>query len=267
VNIVYSVVSLGGLALIFGLFLTIASKKFYIKVDPKIEHIASILPNANCGACGYPGCDNFAKAVVEGEAPVNGCVVGGQETADKVSEIMGVAAGSITPMVAVVQCLGGEDIAVRRSKYYGVSSCKEVDILGGDKGCEYGCLGYGDCVDACPFDAMKMGENGLPIVNEERCTGCGECAKACPRGIMALIPIDQKIYLGCVSEERGKDVSNVCKAGCIGCTLCSRVVPEGTITMDGYIPVIHYDKVEDWDGLQPAIDKCPTKTFVIREEV
>jgi len=265
INIVYSVVSLGGLALVFGFFLTVASKKFYVKVDPKIEQISEILPNANCGACGYPGCDNFAKAVVEGKAPANGCVVGGQETADKISEILGIESASVTPMIAVVQCLGDREIAVRRSEYYGVSSCKEAEILGGDKGCEYGCLGFGDCVEACPFEAMRMGENGLPIVIEERCTGCGECVKACPRGIMALVPENQKIYLGCISKERGKDVSSVCKLGCIGCTLCTRVVPEGTITMDGYIPIIHYDKIKNWDEIQPVIDKCPTKTFVVRE--
>ena len=263
-NIVYSVLSLGGLALFFGIFLTIASKKFYVEVDPRVEEIANILPNANCGACGYPGCDGFATAVVKGEAPVNGCVVGGQEVADRISAILGVESAAVKPMVAVVQCLGNKDVAVRRSEYYGVNSCKEADLIGGDKGCEYGCLGYGDCVEACLFDAMYMDKNGLPVVIEDKCTGCGECVKACPRGIMTLIPKDQKIFLGCVSKDRGKDVSDVCKVGCIGCTLCARVVPEGTIKMQGYIPIIYYDKVENWDDLQPAVDKCPTKTFVVR---
>ncbi|MCD6399937.1 RnfABCDGE type electron transport complex subunit B [candidate division WOR-3 bacterium] len=260
-----SIMTLGGLGLVFGLFLTYAGKKFHVEVDPRVTEIRNVLPGANCGGCGAPGCDQFAEGVVAGKYPVNGCVVGGQETADKIAKIMGVEATMVEPKVAVVRCLGDFETAKRFAEYNGISTCKAMDLIGGNKGCVYGCLGLGDCVESCPFNAMYMGENGLPVVIEENCTGCGECVRACPKGIMELIPKNQKVYLACVSPERGTDVSSVCSKGCIGCTLCSRVVPEGQITMNGYIPILHYDKVENPDDLMPAVEKCPTKTFVVRK--
>ena len=259
-----SILFLGGLALVFGLFLTYSARKFHVELDPRIEKILDVLPMANCGACGAPGCEPFAEGVVSGKYPVSGCVVGGQEVADEIAALLGVEAGMVVPKVAVVQCLGDRETAKRFAEYTGISTCKALDLIGGDKGCVYGCLGLGDCVEACIFNAMYMGENGLPVVIEDNCTGCGECVRACPKGIMALVPKDAPIYLGCVSPERGKDVSDVCSKGCIGCSLCARVVPEGNITMDGFLPVIHYEKVENPDDLKPAVEKCPTKTFVVR---
>ena len=262
--ILISILVLGGLGLVFGLFLTFSAKKFHVERDPRIEKILEVLPMANCGGCGAPGCEPFAEGVVAGKYPVNGCVVGGQEVADKIAAILGVEAEAVVPKVAVVQCLGDRKSAKRIAEYTGIKTCKALDLVGGDKGCVYGCLGLGDCVDACLFDAMYMGENGLPVVIEDKCTGCGECVRACPRGIMALVPKDAPIYLGCVSPERGKDVSDVCSKGCIGCSLCARVVPEGNITMEGYIPVIHYENVKNPEDLKPAVERCPTKTFVVR---
>jgi electron transport complex protein RnfB len=172
--------------------------------------------------------------------------------------------------VAVVRCRGNRDNCVDRAIYSGIEDCRAAVLVGnGAKGCVYGCLGLGTCVRSCPFDAMHMGEDGLPVVNEMLCTGCGECVKACPRNIMELIPRNQKVYIACVSKDFGKAVKAVCKVGCIGCGLCAnpKTIENEIITMDGKLPVIHYDKVRDPIGdLENAVARCPTKSFAVRQE-
>lgn len=259
---------MGGLGIIFGAGLAIASKIFAVKKDPRVEAIEDALPGANCGACGAPGCSGFAEGVVEGKYKVNGCTVGGVDVASVIAEIMGAEVGDVTPQIAIVQCRGDKENSLDRANYQGIESCKAAMLVAnGPKGCIYGCLGLGDCVDSCPFDAIAMGENGLPVVDEEKCTGCGNCVKACPRGIMALLDVDQSVYLACVSKDFGKAVKSVCKVGCIGCSMCAnpKTTAEGLITMDGKIPVIHYDKLEDpWKDLENAVNKCPTNAFGTR---
>ncbi len=253
------------LGLAAGLFLIYFSRKFAVEVDPRVQRISEILPQANCGACGAPGCSHFAEGVVRGEYPVTGCVVGGTETANEIAKILGIEAGEVVPRVAVVRCVGDREKAPRRAEYDGIEDCKAAHILGGDKGCEYGCLGMGSCVRVCPFDAIKMGEKGLPVVNEDKCTGCGKCAEVCPRSIIEIIPRTQKIYLACMSLEKAKDVMSVCSVGCIGCGLCARVAPEGVVEMQEGLPILHYDKVSSPDELQEMVEKCPKKSFIVRE--
>jgi electron transport complex protein RnfB len=266
--IVSSIIGLGGLGLLFGAGLAFASKKFAVEVDPKIEEIIEILPGANCGACGYPGCSGYAEAIVKSgaSAEIDLCTPGGDEVTAKVAEIMGIEAGAGSErMVAVVQCRGDDEKAPRRFEYQGVQDCAAAElVMGGDKACVYGCLGYGTCVEACPFDAMIMLENGLPYVDEDKCTACGVCVSVCPRDIMTLIPVSQKIFLGCVSKDKAKKVKSVCSVGCIGCSLCSKekVTPSGCIEMDGNLPVIIDIKADD---LVNAVEKCPTKSFVVRK--
>ena len=262
---------MGGLGLIFGVGLAIASKIFAVYKDPRVEKIEDLLPGANCGACGAPGCAGFAEGVVEGKYSVSGCTAGGSSVAEKIAEIMGVSASARTPNYAVVRCRGGKEQCVDRAVYQGVSSCKAATLIdNGAKGCIYGCLGLGDCVASCPFDAISMGEDGLPVVNEALCTGCGNCVEACPRDIMELVSGDQYVLLGCKSKDFGKSVKAVCSVGCIGCTLCAnpKTTADGKITMDGKLPVIHYDKVTDpLRDLTKAVNKCPTKSFAIRGDV
>ncbi len=265
IDILSALLVLGGLGLLFGLGLGVASKIFAVIKDERIEQVEAVLPGANCGACGAPGCAGFAEGVIKGKYAVNGCTVGGSAVAQKIAAIMGTAALDVVPMVAVVQCRGDKDNAVERAVYQGILDCKAAVLIGnGSKGCVFGCLGLGTCVQACPFKAMSMGKNGLPWVDEAMCTGCGECVRVCPRNIMRLVPRNQKVFLACVSRDFGKAVKAVCKVGCIGCSLCAnpKTTPNEIITMNDKLPVIHYDRVKDPDqDLQNAVYKCPTHSF------
>ena len=266
--IVSSILSIGGLGLLFGAGLAYASKKFAVEIDPKIEKISEILPGANCGACGSPGCNGYAEAVVNSNAQIgiDLCTPGGADVSAQIASIMGLDAVSAKePTIAVVQCQGDNEKSPKRLHYHGLTDCKAAElIMKGDKACEYGCLGMGTCVESCPFGAMIMGSNGLPIVLENKCTGCGMCVSACPRNIMVVIPKSQKIYLGCVSQDKAKAVKSVCTVGCTGCSLCSKpkVTPSGAIEMDGNLPTIKDIKADD---LTNAVEKCPSKSFIIRK--
>ncbi len=228
ISILIPIATLGGLGFILAVGLAYASKKFAVEIDPRIEQVEESLAGANCGACGYPGCRGYAEAIVAGKAEINKCAPAGADAARGIAEIMGMEAGEVLPKVAVVQCLGGREEAQTKFDYQGVEDCKAAQMLGaGFKSCSYGCLGLGSCAAACPFDAISMGENGLPIVDEEKCTGCGVCVLACPRDIIALIPRTQEVYLGCINKDRGPAVKKICQVGCIACRLCVKKNPEG----------------------------------------
>jgi len=259
-----SILSLGGLGLIFGAVLAFAARRFGVRVDPRVEEITEILPGSNCGACGYPGCAGLAEALVAGRAPTNACSPGGNSVAQRVAQILGVEAEEVTPMVAIVQCQGGKQEAWEKYTYEGPEDCNAAVLLGGGpKACKYGCLGLGSCARACPFDAIAMDDNGLPVVFEEKCTGCGICVGVCPKGILKLIPRTQKVYLACINPERGKAVREVCTVGCTGCTLCAnpKITPSGKVVMEGFLPVIPVD----WEDYETAVAKCPANSFVVRD--
>jgi len=267
-EVLIPVILLAALTLIFGAFLVFSAEKFKVEKDKRVEQIYEILPGIDCGACGAPGCAAFAEGVVEGKYGVNGCKAGGQEGADKIAEIMGVTKKDTgEEKVAVLRCLGDNETAKRIADYNGIMTCEALHLAGGDKGCQYGCLGLGDCADACPFNAIEMGENGLPYVIEEECTSCGVCVETCPRELFELIPKDQDIYIACSSYDDAKIVKSVCTRGCIGCTLCTRVTENEIVKMDGKLAKVQWDKIEDNKSLEAAIEKCPTKTFVRRSEL
>ena len=256
------VLILGFSGIIFGAILAYASKIFAVKVDPRIDEIFEILPSINCGGCGAPGCLGYAESVVKGEFDINLCSPGGEETTQKIADILGTEAKEFVKMKAVVQCKGGKDKAKQLFDYNGIEDCTAAELIaGGGKACGYGCLGFGSCVKVCPCDAMFMESDDLPVVIEDLCTGCGLCVKECPRDIMKLIPVSQKIYLGCVSEDKGKAVKEVCSVGCTGCTLCAnpKTTPSGDIVMEGNLPVINFTKNIN---LATAVHKCPTNSFV-----
>lgn len=243
-----------GLGLLMGALLALASKLFAVKKDEKAEAIKECLPGANCGGCGYSGCDAYAAAVSSGEAPVNKCSVGGTEAASKIAQIMGVDAGAQVRMRAQVMCSGTGEYAKKKYIYEGIDDCVAASkIGGGDKMCKNGCIGLGTCVRACPFDAIVV-ENGVAAVDYSKCKGCGICVSACPKGIIKLIPFDAKHWVGCMSVDDGKNTRKVCDVGCISCKLCQKNCPAGAINVDNFVASIDYDKCT---GCDICTDKCP----------
>lgn len=243
-----------GLGLLMGALLALASKLFAVKKDEKAEAIKECLPGANCGGCGYSGCDAYAAAVSAGDAPVNKCSVGGTEAASKIAQIMGVDAGAQVRMRAQVMCSGTGEYAKKKYIYEGIDDCVAASkIGGGDKMCKNGCIGLGTCVRACPFDAIVV-ENGVAAVDYSKCKGCGICVSACPKGIIKLIPFDAKHWVGCMSVDDGKNTRKVCDVGCISCKICQKNCPAGAINVDNFVASIDYDKCT---GCDICTDKCP----------
>lgn len=247
----------GGTGLFIGVFLGIAGKKFAVKVDPREEAILDVLPGNNCGGCGYPGCSGLAAAIVKGEAEVSGCPVGGAPVAAKVGEIMGIDAGEQVRMVAFVACAGTCENAGTDYEYQGLEDCSMMSFVqnGGPKKCAYGCHGYGDCVRACPFNAIHV-IDGVSVVDKEACKACGKCVAACPKHLISLVPYDQKFFVQCSSCDKGKDVMQACKVGCIGCKICEKTCKFDAIHVENNIAKIDYEKCKNCGAC--AI-KCPKK--------
>lgn len=242
--ILVAVISLGAIGLISAIVLFVASKKFAVYEDPRIGEVAEVLPQANCGGCGYPGCAGFAEACVKaGSLEGKLCPVGGQPVMARVAAILGLEAASAEPKVAVVRCNGSCEHRPRTTRYDGVSSCAVANATyGGETDCTFGCLGCGDCVDACQFDAIHMNpETGLPEVDENACTACGACVKACPRRIIELRPKGKnhrRVYVSCVNKDKGAQTRKACSVGCIGCGKCVKVCPFEAITLENNLAYI-----------------------------
>lgn len=242
--ILVAVISLGAIGLISAIVLFVASKKFAVYEDPRIGEVAEVLPQANCGGCGYPGCAGFAEACVKaGSLEGKLCPVGGQPVMVRVAAILGLEAASAELKVAVVRCNGSCEHRPRTTRYDGVSSCAVANATyGGETDCTFGCLGCGDCVDACQFDAIHMNpETGLPEVDENACTACGACVKACPRRIIELRPKgknNRRVYVSCVNKDKGAQTRKACSVGCIGCGKCVKVCPFEAITLENNLAYI-----------------------------
>lgn len=246
------------LGIAFGAGLAVAARKLAVKSDPRVDEIETLLPGANCGACGYPGCRGLAEAIAGGSAPVNACPV--TKDATPIARVMNVEVDSSRErLVAKVRCAGGRSEAKERFIYHGLQDCVAAHSLaGGFKVCEYGCLGLGSCAVACPFGAITINDNGLPVVDEEKCTGCGLCAKTCPRQLIALLPAGEPVTVLCMSQAKGAEVRKACQVGCIGCGLCARQCPQGAITVQNNLASINPDLCT---ACGICIGKCPTKTI------
>ena len=192
-GMIYPAIIMGGLGLIFGALLAFASKKFYVETDPRQADIRAILPGANCGGCGYPGCDGFAEALVNGTAKITGCAAGGSALAERIAAILGVDAVTEEPKIAFLKCGGASDKTVKNCVYYGEYDCRAASVIPGKgpSSCAYGCMGLGTCVSVCAFNAMTI-KNGLAVVDPEKCVGCGACVKNCPRNVLVLAPRNQR---------------------------------------------------------------------------
>jgi len=259
-SIIYPVVSLGGLGLVFGAGLAYAAQKFAVEVDPKIAAIRDALPGANCGGCGYPGCDGFAAAVFAGEAPVSGCPVGGGDCANALAGIMGVEADTGVRKVAKVICNGDNDKCKSKFEYHGINDCVAASMVGGggDKSCNYSCLGFGTCVRACPFDAIEIVEGRIAKIDPDKCTACGKCIEVCPKSVIDMVPYDQSVVITCNNKETGKEVRQKCDVGCIGCKICVKSCPFEAIDFKDNLAFINYDKCTQ---CFVCVEKCPTNAI------
>lgn len=258
ITILWSVLVLFALALIFGLLLAFVGKKFAVEEDERIGQVRSKLSGANCGGCGYAGCDAFAKAIVEGKADINNCSATSKENKEAIGEIMGVSVSAEETKI-VVCCHGGTN-AKDKYEYMGYGDCRSMELLaGGRKECKWGCLGMGSCVDACPQHAIEVGPEGFTVIDYDKCIACGKCISVCPKAVVKRIPKKAKVFCACSNCLRGaKDVKEKCSVGCLGCGLCAKVCPNGAITMENNLPKFDYDKCT---GCGLCADKCPAKTI------
>ena len=263
--ILIAVISIGVIALVAALVLYVASKKFAVYEDPRIAKVAEVLPQANCGGCGYPGCSGLASAIVKaGSLEGKSCPVGGQPVMEKVAAVMGLVAEAKEPMVAVVRCNGTCANRPRINQYDGVKSCFIASSLyGGETSCSFGCLGYGDCTKACKFDAIHINpETGLPEVDDEKCTACGACSKACPKGIIELRKKglkNRRVFVHCVNKDKGAITRKACTVGCIGCGKCEKTCPFGAITVTNNVAYIDYNKCK---SCRKCVEVCPTHAII-----
>ena len=254
-----------GLAFVLGIALGFFREFFAVPQDPLAGQIREVLPGANCGACGFPGCDNYAAAIASGAAGINSCTVGGVAVAEKLSTIMGVSA-SVVPVVAVLACQGSKTHAPLKGTYTGLQTCRGAKLsAGGTKLCSWGCLGFGDCTLVCQFGALSMGEEGLPKVDYAKCTGCKVCVGECPQGLLRELPKNQRGALALCSNRNPikSMVMKTCKTGCIKCELCVKNCPRQCITMQNAVPVVNYALC---DSCGTCVSKCPTKVLKILEK-
>lgn len=259
-GIMIAAVIVGGVGLFIGVFLSLAGKVFAVAGDSREEAIANVLPGNNCGGCGYAGCSGLAAAIVKGEAEIGACPVGGAPVAAEIGKIMGQEAIEQVRMTAFVKCAGTCEMASQDYQYTGVEDCRMMTFMqnGGPKSCDYGCMGFGTCVKICPFDAIHV-VDGIAVVDKEACKACGKCIAVCPRNLIELVPYEQKHLVQCNSQDKGKDVIKVCKAGCIGCMMCKKVCPNDAITVENNIAHIDSEKCTEC-GL--CAKKCPRKIII-----
>lgn len=247
------------LAIVFALLIVIVSKLCYVKTDERVDKVSSHLAGANCGGCGYAGCGDYAKALVEGKATLSSCGATSNDDKQEIAKILNLPFDATEKKLAYIKCAGGEK-SLDKFIYVGNEGCVARSLLlGGGKLCSTACLGGGTCAIACTNHAIIVKE-GVAVVDRSICGGCGACVNACPKKVVDLAPISAKVYVACSSNCKGKDVLSVCKVGCIGCGLCAKNCPNGAITMENNIAVIDYSKCS---GCKICVSKCPRK--IIRE--
>ena len=260
-TIVLTIVIITLVGLVLALVLFWVAKKFKVEEDPRIDEVEKVMPGANCGGCGFAGCRAFADAAVKApDLDSMYCPVGGDNVMKKVAGILGYEVKAHAPRVAVVRCNGSCANRPKTNVYDGVQSCKvKAALYSGDTGCAYGCLGCGDCVEACQFGAISMDpETGLPVVDESKCTACGACVKACPKGIIELRnkgPRSMRVFVSCVNQDKGGVARKACSAACIGCGKCAKVCPHGAITVENNLAYIDFTKCK---LCKKCVAECPT---------
>ncbi len=262
-NIIIATISIGILGLLVGTFLGISGNKLAVEVNPKEEEVLEALPGNNCGGCGFAGCSGLAAAIAEGKAPVNACPVGGEPVGEKIAAIMGMDAEKKVRLTAFVRCQGDCEKSKRDYSYTGQADCSMLTFVpgGGPKSCNYGCLGMGNCVRACMFDAIHV-VDGVAVVDKDKCKACGKCVEACPKSLIELIPYDNVVHVACNSNDKGPVAMKKCDSACIGCGICEKNCPVDAIKVDDFLAKVDYDKCV---GCGLCVSKCPKKAIVFDE--
>ncbi|UCF68519.1 MAG: 4Fe-4S binding protein [Acidobacteriota bacterium] len=251
--------TIGGITFALASLLVLANKKLYVEEDPRIDVVEEMLPHANCGACGFPGCRPFAEALVVGEALPGKCTVSSDEDRSMIASYLGVDVGAEEKWVARLACAGGTNVARHRARYDGMMTCgAAAQVAGGGKGCFWGCLGLADCYEACDFDAIEMNAHGLPLVDEQKCTACGDCVEACPKDLFSLHPASHRLWVACKSLDAGDELLEQCEVACTACGRCAMDAP-GLVTMTDNLPVVDYER---YHATQVPIQHCPTGAIV-----
>lgn len=259
-TIIIALAALGSLTLILVLMLIVANKKLYVYEDPRIDVVEDMLPHANCGACGFPGCRPFAEALVSEKVLPGKCTVSSDEGRMAIADFLGVSLGSEEKRVARLACAGGTNVALNRANYQGLPSCQAATLVsGGGKGCFWGCLGHGDCEKVCDFDAITMDQFGLPVVDEDKCTACGDCVEVCPKDLFSLQPVSHQLWVACKNLEAGDGILEECQVGCTACGKCAMDASGDLISMVHNLPVINY---KENHRTQDPIQRCPTGAIV-----
>jgi len=251
-----AILTLGLMGLLAAVALGLAARKFAVETDPRELALVEVMPGANCGACGYPGCGGFAKALLEGKAMASDCSPGGKEVAERVAHILGVEAVAPEPEVAVVLCQGDNQKARVKYLYQGLRDCVAAQALAqGPKECPGGCLGLGTCARVCPFGAIEMTAEGLAVISRRKCTGCRKCVGACPRKVIAMTPLHAEVHVLCNSHDKGAAVRKYCDIGCIACHICAKTSP-GAYRIDNFLARVDYEARQ---SPLEAVPKCPTR--------
>jgi Na+-translocating ferredoxin:NAD+ oxidoreductase RNF subunit RnfB len=256
---VIAVTTLAALCLLFASLLVLAHRKLHVDEDPRIDAAHQLLPQTNCGACGFPGCLGLAEAMVDGSALPGKCTVINEDEREYIAEFLGVDVGREEKVVARLACAGGANVARNRAHYEGLRSCRGAALIaGGGKGCFWGCLGLGDCEVVCDPDAIVMNEHDLPVVIEDLCTACNDCVEACPKDLFSLHPVSHRLWVACRNLEHGDAAIEDCEVACDACGKCAVDAPDA-ITMVDNLPVIDYERNHN---VPAAIDRCPTGAIV-----
>ena len=253
--IVIAVIVVGAIGLIAGLGLSVCSILMAVKTDENVEKLRALLPGANCGACGYSGCDGYAEALAKGEAKPGACAPGGEAMNRELGEILGVSVQMAEPKAAFVLCNGTKSNVGNKMFYQGIETCKAANMLyAGTSDCNFGCLGLGDCERACPYNAITV-KNGVAVVDRDVCTACSICVNTCPKGIIALLPLKEKAVVMCSNKDKGAVARKVCQVACIACGKCARTCEYGAITVENNLARIDPDKC---CACGKCVEACPT---------
>jgi electron transport complex protein RnfB len=251
--------ALSGLTIVLASLLVLANRKLYVWEDPRIDQVEDMLPHANYGACGLPGCRPFAEALVQGETQPGKCTVSSDEGHERIAGFLGVDVGAQVKIVARLACAGGTNVARHRAHYDGTQTCgAAARVAGGGKACYWGCLGLADCADVCDFDAIQMDAHLIPVVSEAKCTACGDCVDACPKDLFSLHPVDHRLWVACKSLEAGDELADDCEVACTSCGRCAMDGP-GLITMQDNLPLVDYSRNHK---TKTPIQRCPTGAIV-----